>query len=156
MASTLTAKTMKVTIKEDITLNGVQQGDENILSIASIVSIHNQFIPVPTSEVTILSFGTAVAGATFVVGDVRYIRITNLDGSNYVRLIIADENNGESVHKLSAGRSMVISVDGTNGVANVHDADAAAITSFAICDIASITALANSAECDIQVYVASA
>ena len=36
MASTITASTLKVTIQEDIKLNGVQQGGKNTLNIGSV------------------------------------------------------------------------------------------------------------------------
>ena len=39
MATTITAATLKVTIKEEILLNNIDQGNENILSISSINEI---------------------------------------------------------------------------------------------------------------------
>ena len=44
MASTITASTLKVTIREDIKLNGVEQGSTNTLDIASISEIYKRIV----------------------------------------------------------------------------------------------------------------
>ena len=44
MASTITASTLKVTIREEIELNGVQQGGVNTLSIGSINEVYKRIV----------------------------------------------------------------------------------------------------------------
>jgi len=116
MASTLTASTMTVTISESITLNGTNQGGTNILSIPSIATVSKRIADVPTSEVTIASMSTAVAAGTFVESDVRYIRITNLDDTNFVYLVFKNEYSNEFCLKLDKGKSFIYNGDDASGV----------------------------------------
>ena len=84
MASTLSSATMTVRIVESIKLNGTEQGAVNTRTISSINEISKRILTVPTSEIVVTSFSTAVATGTFVEGDVRYIRVTNKDDTNFV------------------------------------------------------------------------
>jgi|TARA_R110001606_G_C15149462_1_gene625563 hypothetical protein len=116
MASTLTASTMTVTISESITLNGKNQGGTQTLSIPSIATVSRRIVDVPTSEVTIASMSTAVAAGTFVESDVRYIRITNLDDTNFVYLVFKNEYSNEFCLKLDKGKSFIYNGDDASGV----------------------------------------
>ena len=86
MATTIANATMTVTLTESVTLNGSQQGATNTLSIGSINEVYKRIVTVPTSEVTLIAMGTAVANGTFIESDVLYIRITNKDDTNHVSL----------------------------------------------------------------------
>ena len=153
MATTITAATLTVTITEEITLNGVDQGGTNTLTIGSVTETSRRIVEVPTSEITILSFQATNPGAgTFDEADVRYIRLTNKDDTNFIQITIASENSNESAHKLEAGHSMLISTS-AEGVVNVHDASASALT-VSFDDITSVTALADTAACDLEYFVA--
>jgi hypothetical protein len=143
----------KTTIREEITLDDVKRVYEHVELITGINWVSERTMPIPTSEVNIFSFGTAVGAGTFNEADVRYIRLTNKDATNFIQIIIADENSAESAHKLEAGKSMYIMAS-AEGVVNVHDASASALTvSFG--DITTLTALANTGECSLQYVVAS-
>ena len=144
----------KTTIREEITLDDTRRVYEHVETIAGINWVSERTMPVPTAEVTVIAFGTAVGAATFDEDDVRYIRLTNKDATNFIQIIIANENNNESAYKLEAGHSMLVAVS-EEGVVNVHDADDTALTSVSFGDITSITALANTAECRLQYVVAS-
>jgi hypothetical protein len=153
MATTISPATLTVTITEAISLNGQDKGSTNVLTIASVVEVSQRIVEVPLSEITILAFQATNPGAgTFDEADVRYIRLTNKDDTNFIQIIIASENNNESAHKLEKGHSMLIAVS-DEGVVNVHDADSSALT-VSFDDITSITALADTAACDIEIFVA--
>ena len=156
MASTLTAWTMTVTIAESITLNGKNQGGTQILSIPSIATVSRRIVDVPNSEVEILAMSTAVASGTFIESDVLYIRITNLDDTNHVGLIFKNENNDEFGVKLDKGQFFVYNGDLSGGVVDTMDAqdggDDLAANTFA--DLVNITAYADTAACDVEVFVA--
>ena len=64
MASTVTAGTLKVTIRESITLKGKDQGSTTELSISDINEVASRIITVPTSEVEIIAMSTAVGSGT--------------------------------------------------------------------------------------------
>ena len=116
MASTLSSATMTVRIVESIKLNGVEQGAVNTRTISSVNEISKRILSIPTSEVTVSSFSTAVSTGTFVEGDVRYIRITNKDDSNFVYLVFKNEYNNEFCVKLDSGQSYIYNGDNNSGV----------------------------------------
>jgi len=156
MASTLTASTMTVTISESITLNGKNQGGTQILSIPSIATVSRRIVDVPNSEVEILAMSTAVASGTFIESDVLYIRITNLDDTNHVGLIFKNENDDEFGVKLDKGQSFVYNGDLSGGVVDTMDAQdgGADLAANTFADLVNITAYADTAACDVEVFVA--
>ena len=154
MATTVTAATMTVTIAEDITLSGSQQGASNTFTIASVNEVSKRIVTVPTSEKTIIAMGTAISNGTFIESDVRYIRITNLDDPNPVSLTFKDENASEFAVKLDKGQSFIYNGDLSGGVVDTMDAGTTALT-LALADLVDITALADTAAVDLEVFVAS-
>jgi len=116
MASTLSSATMTVRIVESIKLNGTEQGAVNTRTISSINEISKRILTVPTSEIVVTSFSTAVATGTFVEGDVRYIRITNKDDTNFVYLVFKNEYSNEFCIKLDSGQSYIYNGDNSSGV----------------------------------------
>ena len=84
MATTVASSTLKVTLTESITLNGTAQGSTSTLSIPSIAEISKRIVTITTTEASILTFSTAVAPGTYIIADVRYIRLTNLDDTNHI------------------------------------------------------------------------
>ena len=153
MATTITAATLTVTITEEISLNGQDKGSTNTLTVASVTEVSQRIVNVPTSEVVILAMGTAVAAGQLVEGDVRYIRLTNKDDTNHITLVFKSENNNECSHLLDAGHSFIYPGDNSGGVVNTHDASASALT-VSLDDLVDITAQANTAACDLEIFVA--
>ena len=153
MATTITAATLTVTLTEEISLNGQDKGSTNTLTVASVTEVSQRIVNVPTSEVVILAMGTAVAAGQLIEGDVRYIRITNKDDTNHVTLTFKSENNNECAHLLDAGHTFIYPGDNSGGVVNTHDASASALT-VSLDDLGNITALADTAACDLELFVA--
>ena len=154
MASTITAAALTVTITESIELNGKNQGGTNTLVIPSVATISKRIVDVPASEVEIIAMSTAVASGTFVEGDVRYIRITNLDDTNHVTLTFKDEDATEFAILLDKGQSFIYNGDLSAGVVNTMHAGGSALT-VSLNDLVNVTALADTAACDVEVLVAS-
>ena len=153
MATTISAGTLTVTLTEAITLNGQDKGASNILTVSSVTEVSQRIVNVPTSEVVILAMGTGVAAGQFVESTVKYIRITNKDDTNHVTLTFRSENNNECIHLLDAGHSFIYPGDNSGGVVNTHDASASAL-SISLDDLVDITALADTAVCDLELFVA--
>ena len=153
MATTITAATLTVTLTEEISLNGQDKGSTNALTVASVTEVSQRIVNVPTSEVIILAMGTAVAAGQLVEGDVRYIRLTNKDDTNHITLVFKSENSNECSHLLDAGHSFIYPGDNSGGVVNTHDASASALT-VSLDDLVDITAQANTAACDLEIFVA--
>ncbi len=122
-------------------------------TIASVVTYSNRIVPVPTSEIIILAFQATTPGpGAFNEADVRYIRITNKDSTNFVQLIFRSEGGAEFAIKLPAGKSFIYN-GSSAGVVDTMDADSSALT-VAFEDLVDITAKADTAECDLEYFVA--
>ena len=149
---------LTVTHTEDITLNGQQFGGTNIKSIASINEISKRIITITTTESTIATFSAAAASAGhYVAADVRYIRFTNKNGSNFITLTFRNQDNDEVAIKLDFGQTLVWNGDNVNGMTAVfnatQDADAASDTAFG--SLTNIQADANTGSCDLEMIIAS-
>ena len=150
--------TLNVTHTELITLNGQEFGGTNTHSITGINEISKRIITVTTTESTIATFSAAVASAGhYVAADVRYIRFTNLDDTNFITLTFRNQDNDEAAIKLDAGQSFIWNGDNDNGMTAVlnatQDADAASDTAFG--SLTNIQADANTASCDLEMLIAS-
>ena len=158
MASTITAATMKVTLSENIKLNGRQLGSNNTISIGSINEVSKRILTITTAESTIATFSAAVASAGhYVAASVRYIRFTNKDDTNFITLTFRNQDNDEVAIKLDAGQSFIWNGDNANGMTAVfnatQDADAASDTAFG--SLTNIQADANTGSCDLEMLIAS-
>ena len=155
MASTITASTLTVTVTESIELNGKDQGGTNTLLIPSINEVSKRIATVSTTEATILTFSAAVGQGTYVAANARYIRFTNLDDTNYIMLTFKDEDNTEFRVKVDAGQSFIFNGDNSGGAVDTMKANGSALSS-GLADLYDVTADADTASCDIEVFIASA
>ena len=158
MASTLSSATMTVRIVESIKLNGTEQGAVNTKTISSINEVSKRMITITTAESTIATFSSAVASAGhYVAADVRYIRFTNKDDTNFITLTFRNQDNDEVAIKLDAGNSFIWAADNSGGMVDVFNAtqDADAASDTALGDLTNIQADANSASCDLEMLIAS-
>ena len=162
MASTITASTLKVTIREDIKLNGVEQGSTNTLDIASISEIYKRIVTCPAnSETTLAHFHSSVADGTLApldIDDVRYIRVTNLDDTTSVTLSLQsdvgedDSAADESASLLiEAGRSFIMG--SPNDGIGIDDTNANLVTDLV--DLESLVIFTGSDAIDVEIFVAS-
>ena len=159
MTTTLTAADMTVTLTEAISLNGYDQGSQNTLTISSVTEVSKRIVTVTTTEAVIATFSSAVASAGhYVAADVRYIRFTNLDDTNFITLTFRNQDNDEVAIKLDAGHSFMWCGDNSDGMTAVfnatQDADAASSANFG--SLTNIQADADTASVDLEVFVASA
>ena len=150
--------TLTVTHTEDITLNGQQFGGTNIKTFASINEIVKRILTITTTECVVATFSAAVASAGhYVAADVRYIRFTNRDGTNFITLTFRNQDNDEVAIKLDAGQSFVLNGDNANGMTAVfnatQDADAASSANFG--SLTNIQADADTGSCNLEMIVAS-
>jgi hypothetical protein len=157
MATTVASATLKVTLKEDIVLNGRQQGSEAVLSIPSINEISKRIVTVTTSKHELISFSGTSGKGMYILADMRYLRFTNLDDTNHVFLIFKNEDNDEFVVKLDKGQSFVYNGDlagGTNDTMEALTAGTASVSNVGY--LLSVSAQADTASCDLEMFTASA
>ena len=156
MTTTLTAATLTVTLKESIELNGVEQGATNTKTIASGNEVSKRIVTVTTTEAEVIAFhASAISSGTFIEGDVRYIRFTNLDDTNHVTLTFKNENDDEFAVKLDAGHSFIFPGDNSGGVVDTMDAIDGTGLTYSLGDLVNVTADADTASCDVEIFVAS-
>ena len=161
MASTVSAGTLKVKIIEEIKLNGKDQGGVSTFNIGSIDEVYKRIITcLANNETRIVDFHSSVSDATLTpldVQDVKYIRFTNKDDTNFITLTFRNQDNDEVAIKLDAGQSFVWNGDNDNGMTAVfnatQDADAASSTNFG--SLTNIQADADTASCDLEMLIAS-
>ena len=159
--------TLTVSVKEAITLNNIDYGSERSLDISSVNEVVKRVVTASTTECGLIGFLSALSsvGVTankvgyiagmFDDGDVRYIRITNLDSSNHIMITFRDEDDTEYRMKVDAGHSFIYPGDNSGGVKDTMHAAGSAIT-VSLNDLVDITALADTAACDVEVFVGSA
>ena len=91
---------LKVTIREELTLNGYDQGAKNTLTISDVDEVFKRIVTCPANnETTVARFrssvgnasGTATFDSALDVQDVKYVRLTNLDSSNSLTLSLQVE-----------------------------------------------------------------
>ena len=163
MASTVKAKTLRVTIQEDIVLAGVNHSSKRKINISSINEIYKRIITCPSnSETTLAHFHSSVADGTLApldIDDVKYIRVTNLDDTTSVTLSLqSDVGEDESAADesasllIEAGRSFIMG--SPNDGIGISDANANLVTDLV--DLESLVIFTGSDAIDVEVFIASA
>jgi hypothetical protein len=147
MATTITPATLTVTISESITLGGIDRGQTQTLTIANVAETDNRIVNVSTAETDIIGFGSANGQGSFVRTDVKYIRISNLDDTNYATIGVSKTGADTFFIKLEAGKSFIMGNDDL-------EIDASGGASSAFVEADNISAKANGAAVDLNVFVA--
>ena len=149
MASTIAPTDLIVSVNEQINLNGNPIDSTNTLTIPSINEVDKRIVTIPfASEVTVLNFGTAVAAGTYIIGNVKYIRITNKDDTNFVRIRVTKATAQTFDVKIDAGKTFMM--------ANTSESVSETAASFsAFVDMTSINAQADTANVDCEIFIAS-
>jgi hypothetical protein len=151
---------LTVSIKEELTLNGAQQGGVNTVSIASVTQSFKRVVTCPASvDTTVAMFqaGTNTQDGALDLQDVKYLRVTNLDASNSVNLSlqISTAENGTADSSctvlLEAGKSFIMGAV-HDGIA--VDDDAATIVTT-LTDLESIIVDPSSNNVTVEVFIAS-
>ena len=151
---------LTVSIKEELTLNGAQQGGVNTVSIASVTQSFKRVVTCPASvDITVAMFqaGTNTQDGALDLQDVKYLRVTNLDGTNSVNLSlqVSTAENGTADSSctvlLEAGKSFIMGAV-HDGIA--VDDDAATIVTT-LTDLESIIVDPSSNNVTVEVFIAS-
>ncbi len=139
--------TLTVTITEAVTLNGASRGSTNTHT-ETVTQIDHRIVScLHSAEQTVLLFDSAVAAGTIKDGTLDYLRLTNLDSSNFVTVRIRG-NNEEYFVKLEAGDSFILNNQSM-------DANAAGGASVSLANIDSVGIQADTATCDVEVFAAA-
>lgn len=148
MASLVDCATLTLTVNEDVKLNGQQVGSKVVQTISGINEASRRIMTVPTSEVEILALSSSAAAGTYVTSNLQYIRVTNLDDTNFVRLTFSSTGGNRYDVKLPANRTGMWTSPSISG-----SDSGASFGSFV--DFDSMKAAADTAAVDIELFVAS-
>ena len=159
---------LKVTIREELTLNDYDHGARNSLVIADIDEVFRRILTCPANnETTIARFrssvgnasGTATFDSALDVQDVKYVRVTNLDSSNSLTLSlqveVGEDDSGADTSAsvlVEAGKSFVMGSP-HDGI-SLSDTNANLVTDLV--DLDSLVVQPGSNAVDVEVYIASA
>ena len=151
---------LTVSIKEELTLNGAQQGGVNTVSIASVTQSFKRVVTCPTgvdTTVAVFQAGTNTQDGALDLQDVKYLRVTNLDSTNSVNLSlqISTAENGTADSSctvlLEAGKTFIMGAV-HDGIA--VDDDAATIVTT-LTDLESIIVDPGSNNVTVEGFIAS-
>jgi hypothetical protein len=143
MASTVTAATATVQIVESLTLGNVDRGGSHTRTITNVAEADRRVMTVPSSgEIDLIELNTANGQGKFVRSAIRYIRITNLDDTNFIRVRFKNSGAETADVKVDAGATFMLSTGSM---------DAGAFSAFV--DIDNISAQADTADVDVEFVV---
>ena len=156
-----------VTLTEAVTLNGAARGSTNAVTISGVNDIYHRIVScpddIPLSLATFKStVGVAIAEQLMDIELVKYIRITNLDGTNPVILnLLIDTGEDDSAADLGAsieveaGKSFIM---GSPHESILVDDDAATVnvSNVALMDLRSIHVDPVSEAVQVEIFIASA
>ena len=148
MATTIDDATLTVTVLEDVKLNGQQVGSKVTHQITGINEASRRIFSVPTHETQILALSSSAGAGTYVTSNFQYLRISNLDDTNFVRLSFTSGSLNRYDVKLPAKRTAIFTSPSVSGSA-IGDS----FSSFV--DFDSMKATADSAAVDVELFVAS-
>lgn len=128
--------TLTYTVKETVTINGKVVGNEIVKAVSGVNKYQQFTMTVPTSTTaSVVEFGAAAEYGTIEDATLKYIRITNLDSTNFISLSFG---NGATTAGLvvQAGGSFILTSDTLNSV-----------------QLDFIKAQADTADCEIEVFI---
>ena len=159
---------LKVTIREELTLNDYDHGARNSIVISDIDEVFRRIVTCPANnETTIARFrssvgnasGTATFDSALDVQDVKYVRVTNLDSSNSLTLSlqveVGEDDSGADTSAsvlVEAGKSFIMGSP-HDGI-SLSDTNANLVTDLV--DLDSLVVQPGSNAVDVEVYIASA
>jgi|21_taG_2_1085346.scaffolds.fasta_scaffold00523_14 hypothetical protein len=151
MASTITSAPLTVKITESCTLNGVQQGGTYTKTISGINEISKRIVTATTTLSTVLAFAAEVAAGTYIIANVKYIRLSNLGSVDVTVQINSTAATEAAAFLLGAGESfMLFDIDDAFGA---HDSSIGALAADA--DISAIQLDTASSTANVEILVAS-
>ena len=143
--------TLTITLTEAVTLGdgATDRGTTNTQTV-TVDEVDHRIMDIPTSWVNIIKFAAANAAGTFADGTVKYLRITNLDSSNFLSLRIRT-NSLEYFVKVEAEDHFILGN-------NVMDAESGTQfgTDVSFANIDEIQAKADTAAVQVEYFIASA
>ena len=119
--------TLTVTIQEALTIDARDYGGKQTKTFEAITDVYSRILTSITIEQDLMDFGAIAKAGVMDVDDVRYMRISNLDDTNYCKLTFHNTAGDEFVITLDKGQSFVWCGDMATGVNNFFAANQGAV-----------------------------
>tara|TARA_R100000322_G_C5346648_1_gene167152 strand:+ start:10 stop:477 length:468 start_codon:yes stop_codon:yes gene_type:complete len=147
--------TLTTTVTETLTLNGQKYNSTQTKSIASITQCLTTVITCNDTESVLLTFADDATGiGTFDRHSVSYLRISNLDATDYITLAFKDGTASVYAVRVDAGSSFVVPISNTSNETPLMFATNDNANVSTMVEIDTITADASSGTVDVEVYLA--
>ena len=145
MASTVVASTATITVSESLQLGGIERGGAHTRTINNVAEADRRVMTISTSGNSVIDLNSANGSGEFVRSAVKYIRITNLDDTNWLQIQFRKTAAEVCDLRVEPGATFMLS----SGV--MFAAASGSFTSFV--DIDNISAQADTADVDIEIVV---
>ncbi len=143
---------LTTTVTESVVLNGAVRGTTNTVTTTGINNVYERIVTCTNAQATVLAaFDTNSYGSAVQIDkeDVRYIRVTNLDTTNTLKLAVVGAATLYTV-LLKAGQSHILCA-----ADNVMVSEEDTTPNFGtLADLGSIKVYPTGT-CDVEIFVAS-
>ena len=156
MGTKVTSGKLNISVTESVTVNGVEHNYTNVRSVSGINNVMHRIVRTDASntELFLVQFDSSVGLGQLVDGQVKYIRITNLDDTNLLRCNARSTSKVVSF-QLAAGETIIFNNGKVEGRADTT------ISGITYTDIDAIgvqgrnSTDAGPAAVDVEIFVAS-
>lgn len=148
MATTVTKTTFTSKIVESIMINNQQQQVYTVLSIPNVTDYGHRIMSVSTGTSSIITLGASDAAGRIDKTRFKYLRITNLDDTNNVRLSI-QLTTAQDTYEVVLGPKTSHMLTSKSG--DITTGGAAA----SLEDITEIRGTATDSACDVEIFTVS-
>lgn len=147
--------TLTTTILETLSIEGQRYDSQRIKSVENITQVLKTVVTVNETESVLLTFADdAVGVGTVDRSSVAYLRITNLDETDYVTLAFKDGSASVYAIRVDAGSSFIVPISNTTNEKPLMFATDDNATVGSMVEIDTITADSSSGSIEMEVMMA--
>lgn len=147
--------TLTTTILETLSIEGQRYDSQRIKSVENITQVLKTVVTVNETESVLLTFAdNAVGVGTVDRSSVAYLRITNLDETDYVTLAFKDGSASVYAVRVDAGSSFIVPISNTTNEKPLMFATDDNATVGSMVEIDTITADSSSGSIEMEVMMA--
>ena len=147
--------TLTTTILETLSIEGQRYDSQRIKSVENITQVLKTVVTVNETESVLLTFADdAVGVGTVDRSSVAYLRITNLDETDYVTLAFKDGTASVYAVRVDAGSSFIVPISNTTNEKPLMFATDDNANVGTMVEIDTITADSSSGSIEMEVMMA--
>ena len=151
----VTPATLKISIRETITLNNNKYDSFNNHTIPDIKEISKRILNVPTSSQEIVSISGSLGPGAYITNEVQYMRFSNLDTTNHVDLTFKNSDSDEFKIKVGSGQTFLYPGVPLTGVSASFTASGSKAVTDNMGSLTKVIAAASGSTVDMELFIAS-